>query len=67
MHKLLVQRRLERLERQRDDPYYLTDDRPRSTPRIDVDSIPIVRLDMPVLSPGQSYTSGLNGVVLTQL
>lgn len=53
MYKSFVQRRLERLERQRDDPYYLTDERPKSTSRVDVDSIPVVRLDMPLLSPGQ--------------
>jgi hypothetical protein len=67
MVKLLVQRRLERLEQQRDDPYYLTEDRPRSTPRVDIDSIPIVRLDMPLLSPGRSYSNELNDGVLTQL
>jgi len=59
------QRRLERLERQRDDPYYLTDDRPQSTSRIDVDSIPIVRFDMPLLSPGQIRPDELSDVVLT--
>jgi AP-3 complex subunit delta-1 len=66
MHNSFVQRRLERLERQRDDPYYLTDDRPRSTSRIDVDSIPIVRFDMPLLSPGQLYPNELSDVMLTK-
>ncbi|GBE77252.1 AP-3 complex subunit delta [Sparassis crispa] len=49
-------RKQERLERMRDDPYYLIDDRPSSTkPTVeDVDSIPVVRLDdMPPL-PGSS-------------
>ncbi|OBZ78815.1 AP-3 complex subunit delta-1 [Grifola frondosa] len=39
-------RRAERLERMRDDPYYLIDDRPSMKPNpVDVDSIPVVRLD----------------------
>ena len=44
----------ERLERQKDDPFYLTDDRTsRKTAQPDVDSIPIVRLDdLPPLSQG---------------
>ncbi|KAI8990678.1 Ap3d1 protein [Trametes punicea] len=47
-------RRAERLERLRDDPYYLIDDRPSSTMRVnatDVDTIPVVKLDdLPPLS-----------------
>lgn len=39
------QRKAERLERIRDDPYYITDDRPPKPPGEDIDSIPIVRLD----------------------
>ena len=44
----------ERLERMRDDPYYLTDDRQDRKPvDEDLDSIPIVRLDdLPPLSQG---------------
>ncbi|CCL98144.1 uncharacterized protein FIBRA_00138 [Fibroporia radiculosa] len=40
-------RKAERLERLRDDPYYLIDDRPSSTkPNTnDVDAIPVIRLD----------------------
>ena len=41
-----MQRKAERLERLREDPYYLMDDRP--APRLgaaDVESIPVVRLD----------------------
>ncbi|OJT09578.1 AP-3 complex subunit delta-1 [Trametes pubescens] len=49
-------RKAERLERLRDDPYYLMDDRPSSTRSAsmnaaDVDAIPVVRLDdLPPLS-----------------
>ena len=51
---LWPQRKAERLERLREDPYYLMDDRPpptQSAPSADdVDSIPVVRLDdMPPL------------------
>lgn len=35
----------ERLERMREDPYYITDDQPPKPPVDDVDSIPIIRLD----------------------
>ncbi|KAI6133633.1 adaptin N terminal region-domain-containing protein [Pisolithus thermaeus] len=35
----------ERLERMREDPYYITNDRPSKLPVDDVDSIPIVQLD----------------------
>ncbi|KAF8515768.1 Adaptor protein complex AP-3 delta subunit [Hysterangium stoloniferum] len=44
-------RRAERLERLKDDPYYLIDDQPRSTPphqdgsEDDIDLIPVVKLD----------------------
>ncbi|KAJ7204362.1 adaptin N terminal region-domain-containing protein [Mycena pura] len=47
------QRVAERLDRLRDDPYYIIDDRPSTSKRIhdDVDSIPVVRLDdMPSLA-----------------
>ncbi|KAF9011132.1 Ap3d1 protein [Cyathus striatus] len=44
-------RKAERLMQQRDDPYYIIDDRP-SNKTIDVDSIPVIRLEgLP--SPGQ--------------
>ncbi|KAI0828832.1 Ap3d1 protein [Trametes gibbosa] len=54
-------RRLDRLERLRDDPYYLVDDRPSSTRTLglnaaDLDAIPVVKLDdLPPLS--QAATS----------
>lgn len=48
------------MERLRDDPFYLADDRPSTKPLVeDVDSIPVVRLDdLPPLpqSPGEIYT-----------
>jgi len=37
-------RKAERLERMRDDPYYLVEDRPKPA-QDDIDSIPVVRLD----------------------
>lgn len=38
---------------QRDDPYYIIDDKPRSRQNIDVDSIPVVHLDdLPPLNSG---------------
>ena len=42
-----LQRKAERLERLRDDPFYLADDRPAAKSKVydDVDSIPVVRLD----------------------
>lgn len=50
-----LQRKAERMERLRDDPYYLVDDRPPPT-RLsapDVDAIPVVRLDdLPLLAQG---------------
>ncbi|KAI0691983.1 Adaptor protein complex AP-3 delta subunit [Cytidiella melzeri] len=49
----VILRKAERLERQRDDPFYLTDPRKsaRGTVPDDVDSIPVVRLDdLPSLS-----------------
>lgn len=51
----MTQRKAERLERLRDDPYYLMDDRPPPTRlgAADVDSIPVVKLDdLPPLSTG---------------
>ncbi|KAG2365496.1 adaptin N terminal region-domain-containing protein [Suillus spraguei] len=41
----------ERLERMRDDPYYIMDDRSQKPPADDVDSIPVVRLDDPLPLP----------------
>ncbi|KAG6334130.1 hypothetical protein ID866_4953 [Astraeus odoratus] len=38
-------RKAERLERMRDDPYYITDDQPPKPATDDIDSIPVVRLD----------------------
>ncbi|KAF8131643.1 adaptin N terminal region-domain-containing protein [Boletus edulis] len=37
--------KVERLERMREDPYYITDGRPTRTVVDDIDSIPVVRLD----------------------
>ena len=48
---MCAQRRAERLERLKDDPYYLIDDRPQSAPprqelpEDDVESIPVVKLE----------------------
>ena len=43
---LFPQRKAERLERLRDDPFYLANDRPATKPKDDdLDSIPVVRLD----------------------
>lgn len=37
----------------KDDPYYIVDDRPKSRQNIDIDSIPVVRLDdLPPLNSG---------------
>ena len=53
---LLLQRRAERLERMKDDPYYIVDDRPSKLLDDDVDSIPVVRLDdMPLLPKGSGF------------
>jgi AP-3 complex subunit delta-1 len=52
---MLKQRRAERLERLRDDPYYIIDQEPVKSLRDDddVESIPIVHLeDMPPLPKG---------------
>lgn len=55
-----IQKRQERIERLKDDPYYIFDkkeiEKPILSASSDVDSIPIVRLDdlMPV-APGASY------------
>lgn len=45
-----------RLERQRDDPYYLQEAslHRKGTMDTDIDSIPIVRLDIPMTGAGQS-------------
>ncbi|KAG1868262.1 adaptin N terminal region-domain-containing protein [Suillus subalutaceus] len=49
----------ERLERMRDDPYYIVDDRPQKPPAEDVDSIPVVRLDGPLPLPEEPRLPGL--------
>lgn len=60
MLTLYFQKRLERIERLKDDPYYIFDkkeiEKPIPSASSDVDSIPIVRLDdlMPI-APGPSY------------
>lgn len=48
------QLKAERLERMREDPYYITDERPTRTAVDDLDSIPVVRLDdlLPPLPKG---------------
>ena len=52
--RLIIQRRAQRLARQQEDPYYITNTRPNPISRSsaqDIDAIPIVRLDdMPSLS-----------------
>ena len=55
-----LQRKEERMERLRDDPFYLTDDQPSAKALVkdDVDSIPVVHLDdLPPLqqSSGEYY------------
>lgn len=43
---LLQQAKARRLELLRDDPYYIMDEPPKpKTPAVDIDSIPVVRLD----------------------
>lgn len=53
-----IQRKADRMERMRDDPFYLGDDRPAAGGKVeDMDAIPVVRLDdMPPLPqpPGES-------------
>ncbi|KAF9486404.1 Adaptor protein complex AP-3 delta subunit [Pholiota conissans] len=56
---LREKRKAERLEQLKDDPYYIIDDRPKSTPE-DVDSIPVVRLDdLPPIEPGFKTNNSL--------
>jgi AP-3 complex subunit delta-1 len=56
------QKRLERIERLKDDPYYIFDkkelEKPIASTSSDIDSIPIVRLDdlMPI-APGAPYSA----------
>ena len=51
------QLKTDRLERMREDPYYITDERPLKMTLDDVDSIPVVRLDdlPPPLLKGDLY------------
>ncbi|EGN93647.1 hypothetical protein SERLA73DRAFT_97586 [Serpula lacrymans var. lacrymans S7.3] len=42
---LREKQKAERLERMRDDPYYIIDDQPRKPTPEDIDAIPVVRLD----------------------
>ena len=65
---LYFQKRLERIERLKDDPYYIFDkeiEKPVPSTSSDVDSIPIVRLDdlMPV-APGPLCSTHRDTVVL---
>lgn len=58
---LYFQKRLERIERLKDDPYYIFDKKEIEKPipaSSDVDSIPIIRLDdlMPI-APSPSYST----------
>ncbi|RPD64688.1 Adaptor protein complex AP-3 delta subunit [Lentinus tigrinus ALCF2SS1-7] len=60
--RVSVGRKAERLERLRDDPYYLIDDRtaPARLDAPDVDSIPVVKLDdLPPLSQAATVSSYL--------
>jgi len=65
-----LQKRLERIERLKDDPYYIFDkggiEKPTAFASSDVDSIPIVRLDdlMPI-APGTSRSTRTYVTVLT--
>lgn len=52
-----TQLKAERLERMRDDPYYIMDDRSQKPPTEDIDSIPIVRLDGLLPLPGGTHLS----------
>ena len=56
----ILQLKAERLERLKDDPFYLIDDRPKPAQRVDdVDSIPVVRLDdLPPIQQGRHASSG---------
>jgi AP-3 complex subunit delta-1 len=62
-HKLCItatnfpQLKAERLERMRDDPYYIMDDRSQKPPAADIDSIPVVRLDGPLPLPKGMFLS----------
>lgn len=43
------------MELLRDDPYYITDEKPKQQQNLDIDSIPVVRLDdLPPLNSGQN-------------
>jgi len=56
-----MQLKAERLERMRDDPYYIMDDRSQK-PRVeDIDSIPVVRLDGPLPLPKGTFISAYMG------
>lgn len=49
------QRKAERLERQRDDPYYIQDPILVKPPTHDVDAIPVVHLDLPLLKGTRAH------------
>jgi AP-3 complex subunit delta-1 len=51
----VMQLKAERLERMRDDPYYIMDDRSPKPPAEDIDSIPVIRLDGPLPLPKGTY------------
>jgi len=53
----ITQLKAERLERMRDDPYYIMDDRSQKPPAEDIDSIPVVRLDGPLPLPKGAHLS----------
>jgi AP-3 complex subunit delta-1 len=57
---MIQQLKAERLERMRDDPYYIVDDPSSKPPPLDVDSIPVVRLDdLPPMPKGQYFVINL--------
>lgn len=65
IHLLLEQRKAERLEQMRDDPYYLMDDRPPKTVAAeDLDVIPIVRLEELLPLPGQSSFENIRSSIV---
>lgn len=52
-----MQKKAERREQLKDDPYYILDDTPSKPTDEEVNDIPVIRLeDMPSIVPGQLLT-----------